>query len=193
MWENYGDKPPNPLNKTWVFKIKDKTHGEFKGRLCVQGFNQIHSTDYEETYTPNGKLLTLRILLLYSLHKNLKVTQFDVQGAFLHAHLSEDVSIKTSKAPDKMAQLNLISRARFFFHVDDLILVVPGNNFEKEFEKRFSNSSCHSPNTILGMKFKQEEDKIKLSLPNHIQNGLEELGLKNCKTSMTPLTPSLKL
>lgn len=97
MWENYGDKPPNPLNKTWVFKIKDKTHGEFKGRLCVQGFNQIHSTDYEETYTPNGKLLTLRILLLYSLHKNLKVTQFDVQGAFLHAHLSEDVSIKTSK------------------------------------------------------------------------------------------------
>ncbi|KNZ57549.1 hypothetical protein VP01_2129g4 [Puccinia sorghi] len=83
--------------------------------------------------------------------------------------------------------------SRIFFHVDDLILVGPGNNFEKEFEKRFSNSSCHSPNTILGMKFEREKDEIKLSLPNHIQHGLEELGLEDCKTSITPLTPNLKL
>ncbi|KNZ47868.1 uncharacterized protein VP01_6080g1, partial [Puccinia sorghi] len=80
-----------------------------------------------------------------------------------------------------------------FFHVDDLILVGPGNNFKKEFEKRFSNSSCHEPNTILGMKFKRENKKIKSSLPNHIEHGLEELGLTNCKNSMTPLNPNLKL
>ncbi|KNZ64374.1 hypothetical protein VP01_1037g10 [Puccinia sorghi] len=80
-----------------------------------------------------------------------------------------------------------------FFHVDDLILVGPGNNFKKEFESRFSNSSCHEPNTILGMKFEREGNKIKLSLPNHIEHGLEELGLTNCKPSITPLTPNLKL
>ncbi|KNZ64306.1 hypothetical protein VP01_1042g6 [Puccinia sorghi] len=51
----------------------------------------------------------------------------------------------------------------------------PGNNFEKEFESQFSNSSFHEPNTILGMKFEKENDKIMLSLPNHIQHGLEEL------------------
>lgn len=32
-----------------------------------------------------------------------------------------------------------------------------------------------------------------LSLPKHIQHGLEELGLTDCKTSATPLTPNLKL
>ncbi|KNZ51438.1 uncharacterized protein VP01_3954g1, partial [Puccinia sorghi] len=80
-----------------------------------------------------------------------------------------------------------------FFHVDDLILVGPGNNFKKEFDSRFSNSSCHEPNTILGMKYERENNKIKLSLPNHIQHGLEELGLTDCKTSATPLTPNLKL
>ncbi|KNZ57193.1 hypothetical protein VP01_2216g1, partial [Puccinia sorghi] len=58
------------------------------------------------------------------------------------------------------------------------------NNSEKEFEKRFSNSSCHSPNTILGMKFEQEEGKIKLSLPNHIQHG-SAIGLLNHITQLT--------
>lgn len=62
VWENYEDEPPNPLNTTWVFKIKDNTHGDplkFKSRLCVQGFNQIHGTDYDETYAPTGKVSTL--------------------------------------------------------------------------------------------------------------------------------------
>ncbi|KNZ51339.1 uncharacterized protein VP01_3998g2 [Puccinia sorghi] len=80
-----------------------------------------------------------------------------------------------------------------FFHVNDLILVGPGNNFKVQFEKRFRNSSCHKPNTILGMKFEREGNKIKLSLRKHIDHGLEELGLKNCKPSITPLTPNLKL
>ncbi|KNZ48281.1 hypothetical protein VP01_577g7 [Puccinia sorghi] len=43
------------------------------------------------------------------------------------------------------------------------------------------------------MKFELEGNQIKLSLPNHIQHGLEELGLLDCKTSVTPLTPNLKL
>ncbi|KNZ48198.1 uncharacterized protein VP01_583g1 [Puccinia sorghi] len=63
-----------------------------------------------------------------------------------------------------------------FFHVDNLVLVGPGNNFEKGFESQFSNSSCCEPNTILGMKYEQENNKIKLSLPKHIKHGLEELG-----------------
>lgn len=52
VWEDYQDRPPNPLDTTWVFKIKDNTHGnplKFKWQLCVQGFNQIHGTDYKET------------------------------------------------------------------------------------------------------------------------------------------------
>ncbi|KNZ52982.1 hypothetical protein VP01_337g9 [Puccinia sorghi] len=33
--------------------------------------------------------------------------------------------------------------------------------------------------------FKHENDSIKISLPNHIQHGLEELGLVDCNTSIT--------
>jgi hypothetical protein len=104
VWENHYDKPPNPLDTTWVFKIKDNRHGnplKYKGRLCVQGFNQIQGLDFDKTFAPTGKVSTLQIILLYSLHQNLEVTQFEVQGAFLHAPLSEDVFIKTPKGVNR--------------------------------------------------------------------------------------------
>ncbi|KNZ53512.1 putative integrase [Puccinia sorghi] len=49
-----------------------------------------------KTYFP-----MLRMLLLYSLHKNLKVQQFDFQGAFLHDPLNEDVFIKNPKGVNR--------------------------------------------------------------------------------------------
>jgi hypothetical protein len=174
------------------------------------------------------------MLLLYSLHENLSITQFNVQGAFLHAPLSKEVFIKTPKGVNRPTPylklkkslyglkqspknwyktltgwLNLIgfeesncdpclfvcnNKVSFvFFHVNDLILVSPGNNFKVKFKNRFSNSLCHDLNTILGMKFERCRNKIMLSLPKHIQHGLEELGLTNCKTSVTPMTQNLKL
>jgi hypothetical protein len=174
------------------------------------------------------------MLLLYSLHQNLQITQFNVQGAFLHAPLSEAVYIKTPKGVNQDAPFLKLRKAlyglkqapknwyetltmwlnsigfqelnfdpclylcndrvsRIFFHVDDLILVGPGNDFKNKFKKRFSNSASHEPNTILGMKFKCIGHKIHLSQPKHIEHGLEELGLTDCKSSSTPLTPNLQL
>ncbi|KAH9443964.1 hypothetical protein Pst134EB_033136 [Puccinia striiformis f. sp. tritici] len=237
VWDNHYQEPPNPLDTTWVFKIKDNCHGDplkHKARLCVQGFDQIEGVDHEGTFAPTGKGSTLKMILLYSLHQNLTLTQFDVQGAFLHAPLTEEVYIKTPKGVNRDAPYLKLKKAlyglkqapknwyetlvswlesigfeesncdpclylcndnisRVFFHVDDLVLVGPGNNFKEKFEKRFSNSSCHQPNTILGMKFERIGNKIHLSQPKHIAHGLEELGLQNCKPLSTPLTPNLKL
>ncbi|KNZ62497.1 hypothetical protein VP01_1263g6 [Puccinia sorghi] len=80
-----------------------------------------------------------------------------------------------------------------FFHVDDLVLVGSGNDFKEKFAARFSNSACHLPNTLLGMKYEREGNKIFLTQPKHINHGLEELGLTECKPSSTPLTPNLQL
>ncbi|KNZ54968.1 hypothetical protein VP01_2804g2 [Puccinia sorghi] len=80
-----------------------------------------------------------------------------------------------------------------FFHVDDLVLVGHGNDFKNKFVDRFSNSACHPPNTLLGMKFEKFSNTICLSQPKHINHGLEELGLTKCKPSSTQLTPNLQL
>lgn len=66
-WENYYEEPSNTLDTTWVFKIKENSHGEplkFKSCLCVQGFNQIYNTYFEEMYAPTSKPTTLCLLLL---------------------------------------------------------------------------------------------------------------------------------
>ncbi|KNZ53396.1 uncharacterized protein VP01_3250g1 [Puccinia sorghi] len=165
------------------------------------GFEQIKGIDFDESFASTGKVLTLQMILLYSLHQNLEVTQFNVQGAFLHAPLSEEVYIKTPKGVNqdspylklKKALYGLKQAPKNVFVARDLVLVGPGNHFKEKFEERFKNSSCHEPNTILGMKFEQVGHKILLSQPKHIDHGLEELGLQSCKPSQTPLTPNLKL
>jgi hypothetical protein len=43
------------------------------------------------------------MILLHLLHQNLQVTQFDVQGAFVHAPLTEEVFIKTPKGVNRDA------------------------------------------------------------------------------------------
>lgn len=100
IWEDFEDESnvKNPLNTTWVFKIKDNSNQiptQFKARLCVQGFQQIQGIDFEETWAPTGKNASLKILLIHSLNSNLKITQFDVKGAFSHAPIEEEVFIKT--------------------------------------------------------------------------------------------------
>ncbi|KNZ46946.1 hypothetical protein VP01_680g7 [Puccinia sorghi] len=203
VWYNHWEKPENPLNTTWTFKIKDNCHNDplkFKASLCVQGFNQIEGTDRGETFVPTKKLSTLRMILLYTLHKNLDILQFNVQGAFLPASLAEEVYIQTPKGfPRKSPYLRLFkslcnnNESMIFFHVDDLILVGPGNKFKENFEKQFSNSSCHSPNTILGIKYEITEDTILLSNPKHINHGLEELGLLDARPVSIPLTTNKQL
>ena len=237
VWENHWEQPPNPLNTTWIFKIKDNCHGgplKFKARLCVQGFNQIEGLDFDNTFAPTGKAATLRLLLLYALDKKKQIRQFDVQGAFLHAPLDEDVYIVNPKGCPRESPYLKLKKSLYglkqaprnwyrtltawfeeqgffesdtdpclyktkdgesilFFHVDDMIIVGFGDDFESKFKDRFPNSSSHEPNTILGLKFERGENRIFLSQPNHIQHGLEELGLTNCRPSYVPRTPNKNL
>lgn len=69
-------------------------------------------------------------------------------------------------------------KSQIFFHVNDLILVGDGNNFEKEFLTCFAGSNAKDPDTILSMKIEVKDQEILLSQPNHIARGLKELALK---------------
>nr|KAJ0202404.1 hypothetical protein LSAT_V11C600314680 [Lactuca sativa] len=90
---------PRPSGKTitgtrWVYRNKVDKDGIItrnKARLVAQGFTQIESIDYGETFAPIARIEAIRLFLAYASYMNFIVYQMDVKTAFLHGVLEEEV------------------------------------------------------------------------------------------------------
>lgn len=95
VWIIVGKKEDQKrINCTWVFKVKKDQLNipiEYKARLCANGFQQTKGLYYWETYAPKGKLVSLRMLIIFALKRNLSFHQIDIKSMFLNAPLKEDI------------------------------------------------------------------------------------------------------
>lgn len=73
----------------------------FKARLVAKGYNQVLGEDYFESFSPVAKATKVRIFLAIGAAKQSDIHQVDMNNAYLHGHLEEEIYLSPSEGYHK--------------------------------------------------------------------------------------------
>lgn len=66
----------------------------YKARLVAKGYNQKEVIDFDETFSPVVKMVTIRIIFSLAVEHDWPLYQLDVDSVFLYGDLNEEIYMK---------------------------------------------------------------------------------------------------
>lgn len=87
-------KSMNVVGNKWVYRIKRNANGSihrYKACLVAKGCHQQPGVDFYDTFSPVVRPTTIRLVLTIALNYKWVIRQLDVESAFLHGDLTEEV------------------------------------------------------------------------------------------------------
>jgi hypothetical protein len=108
----------------WIFKIK--RNGVFRSRLVACGYSQISGVNFNESFAPVVNDVSFRIILSAKLLWYLQASIVDVETAFLHGDLQEEIYMNVPKGMNqddntcillKKTIYGLVQSAREFYNM----------------------------------------------------------------------------
>jgi hypothetical protein len=97
VWSLLERPKQNVVGTKWMFRNKQDEHEVVtrnKARLVAKGYSQVESLDFDKTFAPIVKLESIRILLAYATHHDLKLYQMDVKSSFLNWPIKREVYVE---------------------------------------------------------------------------------------------------
>ncbi|GJW90194.1 cysteine-rich receptor-like protein kinase 8 [Tanacetum coccineum] len=173
-------------NGTWDLQ----TYHQERRKLVMKG------VDYEETFAPVAKVVTVRSLLARAAMNGWEITQIDLSNAFLHGDLFEEVYMqlpigyvgqvssalisfgyKQSKADYSLfTKKNAEDFTAILLYVDDLMITDLGD--------------LHY---FLGLKVTKSKASLFVSQKKYTMEMLQEVGVMHSRPYKLPMDPNLKL
>jgi hypothetical protein len=106
-------KGSNVIDYKWVYKVNKKADGsvdQYKARLVARGFKHRYGIDYEDTFSPVVKAVTIRIILSIGVSNGWNMRQLDVQNSFLYGVLEEEVYMRQPPEYESKENLDFVCK-----------------------------------------------------------------------------------
>jgi hypothetical protein len=100
------------LQNKWVYRLKEEDGGKkwYKARLVVNEFVQNKGIDFDEIFSHDVKMTSIRTILSLVVVEYFHLEQIDVKTTFLHEDLEEDIYMQQPHGYEFKWKENLVCR-----------------------------------------------------------------------------------